>query len=97
MDRFGILVILQAKPGKESELAKFLQSARALVLEETGTSAWFALQTGPSEFGIFDTFADEDGRKAHLAGAVAKALFAKAPDLLAGQPQIRMADILAMK
>ncbi len=97
MDRFGILALLEAKPGKEQEVAEFLQSARPLVLQEVGTSAWFAFQTGPASFGIFDTFADEDGRKAHLTGAVAKALFAKAEELFAGEPQIRMADLLAAK
>jgi quinol monooxygenase YgiN len=74
-----------------------LKSARPLVLQEVGTSTWFAFQTGPASFGIFDTFADEDGRKAHLTGEVAKALFAKAEELFAGEPQIRMADLLATK
>ena len=97
MDRFGILAILEAKPGKEKEVAEFLKSARPLVLQEVGTSTWFAFQTGPASFGIFDTFADEDGRNAHLTGEVAKALFAKAEELFAGKPQIDMADILATK
>ena len=37
---------------------------------------------GPGKYGIFDTFADESGRNAHLTGEIAKALFAKADDLL---------------
>jgi quinol monooxygenase YgiN len=97
MDRFGILAILEAKPCKEQEVAEFLKSARPLVLQEVGTSTWFAFQTAPTSFGIFDTFADEDGRNAHLTGAVAKALFAKAEELFAGKPQISMADLLATK
>lgn len=97
MDRFGILALLEAKPGKEKAVAEFLQSARPLVLEEAGTIAWFAFQTGPGSFGIFDTFADEQGRKAHLSGEIAKALFAKAEELFAGEPQIRMIDLLATK
>ena len=78
MDRFGILALLEARAGKEQEVADFLTSARQLVLQEAGTSTWFAFQTGPATFGIFDTFTNEDGRKAHLTGEVAKALFAKA-------------------
>jgi quinol monooxygenase YgiN len=97
MDRFGILAVLEAKPGKERDVAEFLKSARPLVLQEVGTSTWFAFQTGPTSFGIFDTFADEDGRNAHLTGAVAKALFAKAEELFAGKPEISMADLLATK
>jgi quinol monooxygenase YgiN len=97
MDHFGILAILEAKPGKETEVAAFLQSARPLVLQEVGTSTWFAFQTGPASFGIFDTFFDEQARNAHLTGEVAKALFAKAEELFAGEPQIKMADLLATK
>ena len=97
MDPYGILVLLEAKAGKEHEAAEFLKSARPLVLEEAGTSTWFAFQTGPSSFGIFDTFADESGRNAHLAGEVAKALVAKAPELFAIAPDVRMADLLSTK
>lgn len=97
MDRFGILALLEAKPGKEKEVAEFLRSARTLVLQEVATSSWFAFQTGPNEFGIFDTFPSEDGRKAHLTGEVAKALFARAEELFAREPQIRMLDLLAVK
>jgi quinol monooxygenase YgiN len=52
---------------------------------------------GPSKFGIFDTFADEKGRNAHLGGEVAKALFAKAEDLFAKPPAIDQPEILAVK
>jgi len=41
---------------------------------------------GPSTYGIFDTFADESGRQAHLTGKVAQALMAKAPELFAKAP-----------
>ena len=97
MDRLGILALLEAKPGKEQEVADFLKSAKQLVLQETGTLKWFAFQTGPATFGIFDTFADEDGRKAHATGEVAKGLFAKAEELFASAPQLHMADLLATK
>ena len=38
--------------------------------------------------GIFDTFANEAGRDAHLTGDTAKALGARANELLAVPPQI---------
>jgi quinol monooxygenase YgiN len=68
-----------------------------LVQAETGTTTWYALKMGPSKFGIFDTFADEKGRNAHLGGEVAKALFAKAEDLFAKLPAIDQPEILAVK
>ena len=74
MDTLSILVQLEAKPGKEDEVEKFLKSALPLVQAETGTTTWYALKMGPSKFGIFDTFADEKGRNAHLGGEVAKAV-----------------------
>jgi quinol monooxygenase YgiN len=52
---------------------------------------------GPSTFAIFDAFADDAGRKAHLAGKIAAALMAKAPELLAEAPKIEQVDVLAAK
>lgn len=93
----GLLVRLEAKPGKESEVESFLKSGLALVQEEPETTVWFAIRMGPSTFGIFDAFPDESGRKAHLNGKVAAALMAKASDLLAQPPVIEKVDILATK
>jgi len=97
MDTLSILVQLEAKPGKEDAVEKFLKSALPLVQAETGTTTWYALKMGPSKFGIFDTFADEKGRNAHLGGEVAKALFAKAEDLFTKPPLIDQPEILAAK
>jgi quinol monooxygenase YgiN len=93
----GLLVRLEAKPGKEAEVAQFLKSALPIVQEETGTATWYAIQMGKNVFGIFDTFESEEGRGAHLAGRVAAALMAKAPELLASAPVIEKIDILASK
>lgn len=93
----GLLVRLEAKPGKEVELGAFLRSALPLVQDEVATTAWFALQFSPSSFGIFDAFPDEQGRQAHLAGRVAAALLARADDLLATPPVIEKVATLASK
>ena len=93
----GLLVRLEVKPGKESEVESFLKSGLALVQEEPETTVWFAIRMGQSTFGIFDAFPDESGRKAHLTGKVAAALMAKASDLLAQPPVIERVDILATK
>ena len=74
MTKFALYVPLEAKPGKEKEVADFLRSALPLVDAEAGTISWFAIQEGPSSFAIFDTFDDEAGRDAHLNGKVAAAL-----------------------
>jgi quinol monooxygenase YgiN len=97
MDKVALWAMLQAKPGKEKEVAEFLKSAVPLVQAEPETNAWFALQLGPATFGIFDTFAAESGREAHLSGKVAAALMQKAPELLAEPPKIQKIDVLASK
>ena len=97
MEKFALLVRLEAKSGKEQEVADFIKSALPLAQTETETVRWYALQIGPSTFGIFDTFADEAGRNAHLSGEIAKALMAKASELLATPPVIEKVDLLAIK
>jgi quinol monooxygenase YgiN len=97
MSKLALYVPLEAKPGKEKEVAEFLKSALPLVDAEPGTVSWFAIQNGPSSFAIFDTFDDENGRNAHLSGKVAAALMAKAGELLAKPPAIHRIDILADK
>ncbi|MDB5331103.1 MAG: antibiotic biosynthesis monooxygenase [Phycisphaerales bacterium] len=97
MDKVALLVRLEAKPGKEQEVADFLRSGLALVEAEPATTTWFAIRMGPSSFGIFDTFPDDAGRQAHLTGRVAAALMQKAGELLAKPPQIEKVDILAEK
>ena len=93
----GLLVRLEAKPGKEEDVASFLRGGLALVQQEPATAAWFAIQMGKTTFGIFDVFPDEAGRQAHLAGRVAAALFAKAPDLFATPPAVEKVEVLAAK
>jgi quinol monooxygenase YgiN len=95
--RTGLWVRLEAKPGKEAALASFLESALPIVEQEPATVTWYAIKLGPSRFGIFDTFPDDQGREAHLAGHVAAALMAKAPELLASKPSIEKVDVLAAK
>jgi quinol monooxygenase YgiN len=93
----GLLARFPVKPGKEEEFAALLKEALPLVNEEPATVAWFGLRIGPSEFGIFDAFPDEDGRKAHLAGRLAEILMGKGAELFAGPPSMEQVDVLAAK
>jgi quinol monooxygenase YgiN len=52
---------------------------------------------GETTYGIFDTFADEVARQAHLSGQIPAALGQVASDLLASDPDIRQVDVLAVK
>src|SRR4051812_44493003 len=93
----ALFVRLEAKLGKEQEVADFLKSGLSLAQQEPATISWFGIRLGPSTFAIFDAFPDEAGRQAHLNGRVAAALMAKAGDLLSQPPTIEKADVLAAK
>jgi quinol monooxygenase YgiN len=97
MVKVALFVRLEAKPGKEAEVERFLLDGLPLVQQEPATIAWFGIRLGPSTFGIFDAFADDQGRQAHLAGKVAAALMAKASELFAKPPAIEKVDVLAAK
>jgi quinol monooxygenase YgiN len=97
MVKVGLYVPLEAKPGKETDVEAFLERGRALVEEEPGTTAWFAIRSGPTSFAIFDVFEDEAGRQAHLTGKVAEALMANAKELLEVPPVILQVDVIAAK
>jgi quinol monooxygenase YgiN len=97
MLKYALWVRLEAKPGKEKAVADFLNSGLQLAMQETSTPVWFALKLGPSTFGVFDAFADEAGRQAHLSGPIAQALMAKASELLAKPPAIESVDVLGAK
>lgn len=93
----GLLVRLEAKPGREADVEEFLRGGLALVEEEPDTTAWFAVKMGASTYGIFDVFPDDSGRQAHLSGRVAEALMARADELFSSPPAIEPVDVLADK
>ncbi len=97
MVKFALLARVEAKPGKETAVENFLKSALPLAEAEMDTVSQYALRIGPSTFGIFDTFRNEEGREAHLAGKIAAALMEHASELLAVPPTIEKVDLLAVK
>jgi quinol monooxygenase YgiN len=97
MSKLAIWAEVEAKPGKEQAVAEFLKSAQALAEMEPETISWYVVRLGGAKFGIFDTFADEHGRDAHLNGEIAKALFGKAQELFAKEPEVHKLELLAAK
>src|SRR5258708_38374609 len=95
METIGLLVTLEARVGKEADAEAFLKSAQPLALNERATLKWYAIKIGTGKFCIFDTFANESGRNAHLTGEIAKALTARANELFAVPPQIQKVEVLA--
>ncbi len=95
--KVGFLARIVAKPGKEEIVADFLKNALPLAVNEPDTVTWYAFRIDNATFGIFDTFAHEEGRQAHINGPIAAALMANAEELLAQSPIIETIDILASK
>jgi quinol monooxygenase YgiN len=95
--KLALFARLEAKPGKEQEVADFLRQGLALANQEATTLLWFALRVGPTTFAIFDAFSDESGRQRHLNGPIAQALMAKAPELFAAPPSIEPLEVLGAK
>jgi quinol monooxygenase YgiN len=95
--KLALLVRVEAKLGKENELANCLRAGLAQVQQEPATVSWFAIRLGPSTFALFDAFADEAGRQAHLKGSLAATLKEITSKQLARPPMIEKVDVLAAK
>lgn len=97
MIKVALLVVVKAKPGKENDVASFLEGARSIVEQEEGTRAWFAIQLDGSTFGVFDVFPDDAARQTHLDGGVGQALAQRGEELFSEAPSIQKLDVLAFK
>jgi quinol monooxygenase YgiN len=97
MVQYALYGSLKAKAGKEAEVEAFLRQGAELARKETGTVTWYAIREDDGQYGIFDTFNDEAGREAHLNGEIAKALMAKADELLREPPKIHKIQVIAVK
>src|SRR5436190_20576199 len=97
MYKVALFARLEAKLGKENEVAKLLEAGLAMAKQEPTTPLWFALRLRPNTFGVFDAFADEHGRQTHMNGPIARALIAKAPELFTGPPAIETLEVPGSK
>ncbi|MGF6776345.1 putative quinol monooxygenase [Paraburkholderia sp. GAS334] len=97
MIKKALFVRLEAKPGKERSLADFLDAGLEMTNREATTPIWFALKFSPTTFGVFDAFASDEDRQAHLAGDMANSLMARVEEMLASPPSVELIDVLAMK
>jgi quinol monooxygenase YgiN len=97
MIKHALFVRLEAKPGKERAVADFLAAGLEMTNREATTPIWFALKLSPTTFGVFDAFASEEDRQAHLAGDMADALMARVDEMLASPPSVELIDVLALR
>jgi quinol monooxygenase YgiN len=95
--KIGLLARIEAKPEFADEVEKALRGAQELAFAEPETVTWFSFRQSDTVFGVFDTFDDEHGRQAHLAGPIAAALGELAKSKLASPPVITEIDLLGVK
>jgi quinol monooxygenase YgiN len=96
-DTKGLLLTFKAKAGHTQEVEAFLRLANEVVNGEHNTNAWFAIRTGDGEYGIFDVFANNEGRFLHLVGQVPRELAKHAFGLLGSMPELEMLNVQAEK
>ncbi len=97
MSEVALLARIEARPEYADEIAAMLRDAVELARQESGTITWFAFRENATTFGIFDTFADDQGRDDHLDGRITQALMAVVTSHLASPPDIRKVGVLASK
>jgi quinol monooxygenase YgiN len=97
MIKLAFVARFEAKPGKEEEVAKFLEMANDMAKKEPTTINWYAFRLSHSTFGVFDTFNDEAGRQKHLNGPIGQAIMARASELFASPPSIEPVDVFGFK
>ena len=89
---------LKPTPVRATSLAAaFLKAGRDLAVAEEGTVTWYAFKISDTSYGIFDTFATDDARTAHINGQIPAALAEVSADLLAREPDIRPVNLVAVK
>lgn len=93
----ALFVRLVAREGRAADVAAFLRDGLAAVIGEPDTTSWYAVQFGPHDFAIFDTFPNAAGRTAHLSGKVGRALVERTPELFESAPTVEKARVLAFK
>ena len=97
MENIGFIARFEAKAGKEKKVEQFLINASKWAKEEKEMIVWYAFRTGPSTFGIFDTFQNEEDSLAHLSSKIVQRLKAEAGEVLTGMPVIEKLQILTYK
>jgi quinol monooxygenase YgiN len=93
----GILLTFKAKDGANVKVEDFLRSGQAVVEQEPGTLAWFAIHLEDGPYGVFDVFPDNGARFAHLTGRIPIELMKHATALLGSFPDMDLLEVLESK
>ena len=62
----GVVAEFEFKAGNDAAVERFFQQGQLVVEEQPGTTQWFAYRLGPTTYGAFAVFADDEDREALL-------------------------------
>ena len=87
-----VVAKIKAKAGAETSMEEALRGMVAKVAQEAGTLAYtlHRSQNDPTEFLLYEKYADADAFKSHASTPYFKELFVSLKPLLDGSPQIEM-------
>jgi quinol monooxygenase YgiN len=92
----GVLARFEFKPGNEPDVERFFQEGLAIVQQQKASTVWFALRLGPTTFGAFAAFTNEEERHT-LLSVGGPAVAQRYSSLFAQPPTFEKVDVLAAK
>jgi hypothetical protein len=95
MTTVGLLFTLQARPGGEDEVERFLEADLAGTLADLPLASWSALRFDPLRFGVLVAFEPVEGQEAHVGDHVAHVLREELALYLDALPAVEGFEIVA--
>lgn len=92
----GALARFEFKPGNEAAIERFFQQGQPIVQQQPASTLWFGFRLGPTTYGAFGAFANEEDRHA-LVSTGGPVLAKKDAELFAQPPIFEKVDVLAAK
>ena len=98
MAKIGIWATMQARKGREADAHAFLEeSCRRISAEEPGTTAFYVVDFGDGQFGLFNAQADEAAFNAHVNGEIAAWTMEMNEELFTEPYAVQKGNVIAFK
>ena len=92
----GVLAKFEFRAGNEAAVERFFRQGQVIVESQPATTQWFAYRVGPTTYGAFAVFANEEDREALLLMGGPRSSRESA-DLFDHPPSFEKVDILAAR
>jgi hypothetical protein len=92
----GVTARFEFKAGNEAAIVQFFSNGRRVVEGQPETTQWFAHRLGPTTYGAFAVFANDEDREALLAAEGPRASRESA-ELFLQPPSFEKVDVVATR